>query len=99
MTNRDVICISVKDFVNNATQIKCCGSCPGGCEDELVCFICCGYSISDIIEYFESNPKARERRDQAIRDLQDEEELAYWEYVDSGKEAEDDRKWKELMGE
>ena len=87
MENNEFIKITIKDYINNATQVRCCGSCMGGCQDELVCFICCGFKASDVNEYYKSNPEAQVRRQKEIDKVLKEEEDAYLEYVKSRQKS------------
>ena len=83
MERNQFIKITIKDYINNATQVRCCGSCMGGCQDELVCFICCGLNISDVNEYYKYNLEAQARRQKEIDKVREEEETAYLEYMRS----------------
>ena len=41
----------IDKFITEETQIRCCGSCQGGCANPAVCFICCGYTQKTLEEY------------------------------------------------
>ena len=41
----------IDKFITEETQIRCCGSCQGGCCNPAVCFLCCGYNQKILEEY------------------------------------------------
>lgn len=46
----------VDKFVTEETQIRCCGSCQGGCSNPAICaFVCCGISVEKLTEYYNKN--------------------------------------------
>ena len=46
----------VDKFVTNETQIRCCGSCQGGCSNPAICaFVCCGIPVEKLTEYYNKN--------------------------------------------
>lgn len=44
----------VKEFLNDHSKVRACGSCAIGCND-LVRFICCGFSINDLDSWSADN--------------------------------------------
>ena len=47
----------INKFVTEETKIRCCGSCQGGCTNPAVCFLCCCYSVEDLVKYTEAKGK------------------------------------------
>ena len=47
----------INKFITEETDIKCCGSCQGGCCNPAVCFLCCGYNQKTLEEYIKSKGK------------------------------------------
>ena len=47
----------IDKFVTEETDIRCCGSCQGGCCNPAVCFLCCGYNQKTLEEYIKSKGK------------------------------------------
>ena len=47
----------IDKFITEETQIRCCGSCQGGCTNPAVCFLCCGYTQKTLEEYINSKGK------------------------------------------
>ena len=47
----------INKFVTEETKIRCCGSCHGGCTNPAVCFLCCCYSVEDLVKYTEAKGK------------------------------------------
>lgn len=46
----------VDKFVTEATNLRCCGSCQGGCLNPAICaFVCAGYTKEDLGIYFKEN--------------------------------------------
>ena len=46
----------VDKFVTEETQIRCCGSCQGGCSNPAICaFVCCGIPVEKLTEYYNKN--------------------------------------------
>ena len=46
----------VEKFVEENTDIRCCGSCQGGCLNPAVCvFICCQIPIEDFYMWYAEN--------------------------------------------
>ena len=46
----------VDKFVTEETQLRCCGSCQGGCINPAICaFICCGIPAEKLTEYYNKN--------------------------------------------
>ena len=46
----------VEKFVDEQTQIRCCGSCQGGCLNPAICaFICCHIPLEEFINWYENN--------------------------------------------
>lgn len=44
----------IEKFVTEDTQIRCCGSCQGGCTNPAICFLCCGYTQKTLDKYIKS---------------------------------------------
>lgn len=66
----------IDKFITEETDIRCCGSCQGGCINPAVCFICCGYSQKTLEVY------TRDRKEE----LQAEFEAYLYKDYDGGKE-------------
>lgn len=51
----------VEKFVEEETNIRCCGSCQGGCSNPAVCaFICCEVPIENFkVWYFDNKDRLR----------------------------------------
>lgn len=47
----------IDKFITEETNIRCCGSCQGGCINPAICFICCGYTQKTLEEYIISKGK------------------------------------------
>ena len=46
----------VDKFVTEETELRCCGSCQGGCLNPAICaFICCGIPVEKLSEYYNKN--------------------------------------------
>ena len=46
----------VDKFVTEETQLRCCGSCQGGCLNPAICaFVCCGITVEKLTEYYNKN--------------------------------------------
>ncbi len=46
----------VDKFVTEETQLRCCGSCQGGCVNPAICaFVCCGIPVEKLTEYYSKN--------------------------------------------
>ena len=41
----------IDKFITEETNIRCCGSCQGGCINPVVCFLCCGFTINTLDDY------------------------------------------------
>ena len=66
----------IDKFITEETDIRCCGSCQGGCINPAVCFICCGYNQKTLEVYI------RGRKEE----LQAEFEAYLYKDYDGGKE-------------
>ena len=69
MQNDDIISLMVKTYVNLFSNIRCCGSCMGGCSNELVCFICTGGSIEKLMDLKKTNKEYAKLVDNEIEEL------------------------------
>lgn len=51
----------VDKFVEEETNIRCCGSCQGGCSNPAVCaFVCCEVPIENFkVWYFDNKDRLR----------------------------------------
>ena len=47
----------IDKFITEETDIRCCGSCQGGCTNPAVCFLCCGYTQKTLGTYITSKGK------------------------------------------
>lgn len=47
----------INKYVTEETQIRCCGSCIGGCTNSAICFVCCGYTLNTLVEYLKLKGK------------------------------------------
>lgn len=46
----------VDRFVTEETDLRCCGSCQGGCLNPAICaFVCCGIPLEKLSEYYNEN--------------------------------------------
>lgn len=46
----------VDKFVTEETNIRCCGSCQGGCSNPAICaFVCMGISTEELTNYYHKN--------------------------------------------
>lgn len=46
----------VDKFVTEETDIRCCGSCQGGCSNPAICaFVCMGISREELTNYYSNN--------------------------------------------
>ena len=46
----------VDKFVTEETNIRCCGSCQGGCSNPAICaFVCMGISTEELTNYYHNN--------------------------------------------
>lgn len=60
----------VDKFVTEETQLRCCGSCPGGCVNPAICaFICCGIPVEKLTEYYKKNKDRLKQEFDAENDL------------------------------
>jgi hypothetical protein len=66
----------IDKFITEETDIRCCGSCQGGCINPAVCFLCCGYNQKTLEVYI------RDRKEE----LQAEFEAYLYKDYDGGKE-------------
>ena len=66
----------IDKFITEETNIRCCGSCQGGCTNPAVCFICCGYNQKTLEVYI------RGRKEE----LQAEFESYLYSSYDGGKD-------------
>lgn len=59
----------VDKFVSEKTNLRCCGSCQGGCSNPAICaFVCRGYSIDDLSKYFvENKSRLQQEFDQEMK--------------------------------
>lgn len=60
----------VDKFVTEETQLRCCGSCQGGCVNPAICaFICCGIPVEKLTEYYKKNKDRLKQEFDAENDL------------------------------
>ena len=60
----------VDKFVTEETQLRCCGSCQGGCINPAICaFICCGIPVEKLTEYYNKNKDRLKQEFDAKNDL------------------------------
>ena len=67
----------IDKFITEETDIRCCGSCQGGCINPAVCFLCCGYNQKTLEDYINSK---------GIDKLRDEFETYLYKDYDGGNE-------------
>lgn len=64
----------VEKFVEEETDIRCCGSCQGGCLNPAVCaFICMGIPVDSLKSWFSDN-QGRLRSEWEYKLAREEEE-------------------------
>ena len=75
----------VEKFVEEETDIRCCGSCQGGCLNPAVCaFICCQIPIEDFYMWYAEN---RDRLHSEWEYKQALEEEAYCKMMEETMDA------------
>ena len=77
----------VEKFVEEETQIRCCGSCQGGCLNPAICaFVCAGIPVDKLKSwYFDNQDRLRSECEykQAL------EEEAYYKMMEETNEQQE----------
>ncbi len=60
----------VDKFVTEETELRCCGSCQGGCLNPAICaFVCCSIPVEKLNEYYNKNKDRLKQEFDAKNDL------------------------------